>query len=257
VNHDEIADLLGAYALDAVEPDEAARVADHVGECPRCAAELAEYHQVVGLLASVGGEAPPGLWDQIAARATRTGAAEGDRPRSPDRERARERGGRGQRTLLRATAAVAGVAAALAVLLGVQVTRLDSRVDHLVALARLHGTSLAVQAALEDPTARRVALTGGTGSNSTLAELVLLRSGSAYLINDHLVGLPEDRTYQLWGVVGGRAISLGLLGSRPATVPFTVDSAAPITLFAVTAERAGGVVVSANAPVARSPALAT
>ena len=44
--HDEIPELLGAYAHDAVEPDAAALVEDHLRECPRCAAEVAESEAV-------------------------------------------------------------------------------------------------------------------------------------------------------------------------------------------------------------------
>ncbi len=91
----------------------------------------------------------------------------------------------------------------------------------------------------------------------TLAELVVLPSGSAYLVNSHLAPLPADKTYQLWGVIGGRAISLGLLGNQPSTVPFTIDTAATVSAYAVTAERAGGVVVSTHAPVAQSSTLTT
>ena len=58
VNHDEVAELLGAYALDAVDPDEAARVEEHLPTCPRCREELAAHHQVAGILGNVGGAAP-------------------------------------------------------------------------------------------------------------------------------------------------------------------------------------------------------
>jgi anti-sigma-K factor RskA len=85
----------------------------------------------------------------------------------------------------------------------------------------------------------------------------VLPSGSAYLVNNHLTPLPADQTYQLWGVVGGRAVSLGPLGNQPTTVPFTIDTSATVTAYAVTAERAGGVVVTTHAPVARSSTLTT
>ena len=63
--HDEIAELLGAYALDAVEPDEAALVEDHLRECPRCAAEVAEHREVAAMLAHSGAPAPEGIWERI------------------------------------------------------------------------------------------------------------------------------------------------------------------------------------------------
>jgi hypothetical protein len=56
----------------------------------------------------------------------------------------------------------------------------------------------------------------------------------------------------LWGVVDGRAVSLGLLGSQPHDISFTVNPAAPVKVFAITEEAAGGVVRSMHDPVARS-----
>ncbi len=66
MDHAEIQELLGAYALDAVEPDEAAQIERHLAGCPQCAAEVASYREVAGLLGSAEGLAPPGLWDRIA-----------------------------------------------------------------------------------------------------------------------------------------------------------------------------------------------
>ncbi len=62
---DDFEELLGAYALDACDPDEAAAVAAHLNDCPRCRAELAAHLEVAGVLGNLGGEAPDGLWDRI------------------------------------------------------------------------------------------------------------------------------------------------------------------------------------------------
>jgi hypothetical protein len=64
-----------------------------------------------------------------------------------------------------------------------------------------------------------------------------------------LAALPADRTYQLWGVIGGKTISLGLLGRNPSVVPFSVAGDGSVDAFAITAEHAGGVIQSANQPV--------
>ena len=66
---------------------------------------------------------------------------------------------------------------------------------------------------------------------------------------DRLGALPADKTYQLWGVIGGETISLGLLGPDPSVVPFSVAGDGSVQAFAITAEHAGGVVQSANKPV--------
>ncbi len=64
----EIEELLGAYALDALEPEEAALVEEHLRTCVRCSAEVARHHEVAGLMANSGGDAPGELWDRIAER---------------------------------------------------------------------------------------------------------------------------------------------------------------------------------------------
>src|SRR4051794_37113805 len=68
MDHDQIADLLGAYALDAVDPDEAEEVARHLETCPRCRQEVDEHREAAATLAFVGETAPDGLWDRINAR---------------------------------------------------------------------------------------------------------------------------------------------------------------------------------------------
>ena len=66
--------------------------------------------------------------------------------------------------------------------------------------------------------------------------LVLLPDGSAFMLNTGLPRLASDRTYQLWGVVHGQTVSLGLLGSQPGDVAFPSIPSAPVRTFAVTDE---------------------
>jgi anti-sigma factor RsiW len=71
---------LGAYVLGALEPDERQQVEEHVRACPACAAELAEFRSLPGLLDRVRPEdlvpvpvAPsPDLFARTAAAAART-----------------------------------------------------------------------------------------------------------------------------------------------------------------------------------------
>ncbi|MER3453386.1 MAG: anti-sigma factor, partial [Acidimicrobiia bacterium] len=62
LSHREIDELLGAYALDAVEPDERAAVEAHLRTCSRCWAEVADHREVAAYLAHSGGPAPEGVW---------------------------------------------------------------------------------------------------------------------------------------------------------------------------------------------------
>ena len=68
MTHDEAEQLLGAYALDATSVEEREQVEAHLAGCPRCQAEVASHREVTAMLAvGLGGEAPAGLWDKVAA----------------------------------------------------------------------------------------------------------------------------------------------------------------------------------------------
>ena len=45
------------------------------------------------------------------------------------------------------------------------------------------------------------------------------------MVSSSLSLLPANETYQLWGIVRGQPVSLGLLGNQPRAVPFTVSDA--------------------------------
>jgi Anti-sigma-K factor rskA, C-terminal/Putative zinc-finger len=295
MDHTQIEELLGVYALDALDPGTAAEVEVHLEGCVRCALEVAQHHEVAGLLANSGGSAPAGVWTGIADRLGGTSdqawgrlAARLDPPgadraadatdamvattadtttadTTPAETTAADEGGavrdpvvplgagtRRRRWAMAGSGLVAGAAAVLALVFGLQVHHLNGQVDALRAGPQL---SAAERAALASPSTRRIPLasTASTGGRSTPATIVLTATGTGFLVNDSTGGLsplPAGRTYQLWGVVGGRAISLGLLGPHPGIVPFSAAGTAPVTGFAVTDEVAGGVVRSANRPVA-------
>jgi anti-sigma-K factor RskA len=59
-----------------------------------------------------------------------------------------------------------------------------------------------------------------------------------------LPALPDDETYQLWGVIGDQVISLGVLGHNPEIELFSAG--APVSQLVVTIEQAGGVVSNGN-----------
>ncbi len=247
-DHDELRTLLGAYALDAVDADEAAAVRAHLDDCQRCADEVAGYHEVASLLANEGGDAPAHLWEGISSRIAPEGP--GDDDVTPvDLEGVRS-ARRARRPLRVAGALVAAAAVVAVVALGVQVGRLDHRVGQLQAAGPQPGLTRAVAAAIADPQARKVTLSSTSATPSTVAEVVVLPSGASYAVNRGLPALGTDRTYQLWGRVGSRFVSLGLLGSHPDVTAFRVDPAAPVSLFAVTDEQAGGAVQPTAQPVA-------
>jgi hypothetical protein len=233
-DHAELESLLGAYALDAVDDDEAAALEAHIPTCPKCSAELASHRVVTGLFAYSGQEAPVGLWDRITA-----GIQENppelrlDRIRqstvrpAPSRRPAR-------RWLMTAAAIAAVVIAALAVEVGHLSGRTTSNQSAGLSMAQ-------VRKAVAEPGSRTVKLTGSAGSSQRLMA-VITPQGTGYLFDEHLTPLASDRTYQLWGVVGNVAVSYGLLGNHPGIVSF--DAGPGVRALAVTDEVAGGVVVS-------------
>ena len=276
LTHADIEELLGAYALDAVDRPTAAVIEAHLDQCVRCSAEVAQHHEVAGLLANSGGASPAGLWDGIAGRLDEVsppswdglagklvvgedrtdrvrdgdGGEQPRRPHQPDPGAtvvplASKRRGR----LAAAAIAVAAVAAALALVLGLQVHHLDNRVSALQARSTLTG---AEQAALAEPSTQKVTLAPGGASSSGVngkITVVLTSTGTGFVEGAGLSALPSNRTYQLWGMFGGQAISLGLLGHDPGVVPFSVAGGTSVDGFAITAEQAGGVVQPTSQPV--------
>ena len=279
-SHQEIQDLLGAYALDAVDPDTASMVEAHLEHCARCAVEVAQHHEVAGLLANSGGSSPARVWDGIARRlevsapppwtllAARLEAGQGEDKAGTTAEAGGEWGdglpaeapvpasgvvpissSRRRQWPVRVAGAVAAAVAAVALIFAVQADHLG----HQETTAQAPLLSAAEQQALASPTSEQVRLTASPGASGALATgtvtVVLTGSGTGFVIGDELSTLPADKTYQLWGVIGGKDISLGLLGPNPSVVAFSVAGSVPVSAFAITAENSGGVVKSTNPPV--------
>jgi len=242
LTHDETAVILGAYPLDAVEGDEREAIEQHLQECPRCRAEVADHRMVASFMGSAGGPAPEGLWDRIAGSLDEAPPELRLAPVVPMHER--------RSVTLRLGAAVAAVAAAVIALLGFQVVRLNNKVDEVqTAKAKDPGTvqMAAATQALGDPRARQVALRSPDGSVG--AQAVVLPDGTGYLLAGNLPTLPPNQTYQLWAVAGGQKISAGVLGPRPQVIAFRYASPQDLAALAVTAEQSPGVAQSANQPV--------
>jgi anti-sigma factor RsiW len=276
VNHEDLQELLAAFALDAVEADEAEIVEAHLSTCPRCRAELAGYREVTSLFAYSGQEAPAGIWDRITTSMQEVppplrmdriresmlgqpGAA--DEPARLGRRRvdaARPASERRRRRWIQVGARPAlAVAAAVIVcvaVLGVQLVRLHDRVSSLEGQARAAATTPAVAATMVDvrralaaPGARKVVLASPDGvlsEGQATLDAVILPDGTGYLYDSKLTPLPDDRVYQLWGVVGAKQqrISYGLLGTDPQIETFQAGTG--LQALAVTNEVASGVVAT-------------
>ncbi len=239
LTHDRAAELLGAYALDAVDVDDRDAVERHLDACPRCRAEVADHRTVASFLGSAGGRAPDGLWDRIAGSLEEAPPELRLAPVVPLKER--------RSVSLRVGAAAAAVAAGVIAVLGAQVVHLNDEVNKMSTPERADAALLsAATQAFADPQAQRVSMRSSDGRLS--AETALLADGTGFLVAHDLPALPNDRTYQLWALANGQKISAGVLGANPRVVAFRYVPSG-LSGFAVTNEQAGGVTATQNAPV--------
>ncbi|NNN02581.1 MAG: anti-sigma factor [Acidimicrobiaceae bacterium] len=247
MNHSEIQDLLGAFALDAVDEDEALEIETHLITCEVCRREVHDHRDVVTRLAGAGIAAPNHVWDSIASHLDTDSLPPRPSP-APPLQISPLVPRRYSRTL-RIALAVAAAAIVVALGSGLQALRLQHEVDHLNALSSTTAITDALQRALLDPSTQRVTLTAAVHTNP-LADVVLQPSGQAFIVNRALRPLGANSTYQLWGIANGRAISLGLLGRAPGTIAVAVTAGTTVRTFAITVEPSGGVVVPDHQPVA-------
>jgi hypothetical protein len=235
MNHREIEELLGAYAIDAVDPAEHEEIELHLRDCPRCRAEIADHREVAALLSHTGAPAPDGLWDRIAS-------ALDDAPPPLELARVPSPAPGTRRNPVRSmrwVAAVAAVAAVITCAVGVAAL-IDNR--H---MRRADPTSQALARALADPMARIASMRSPDGKLRT--DAVIRADGTGFVYHSNLPGLPAGRTYQLWALVGTDSISAGVLGRDPGLRPFTVDGDAHG--FAISEEHAGGATQPSATPL--------
>ena len=222
--HQDIQSLLGAYALDAVDSSERRRVELHLRECEDCRDEASDHLEVAGLLTLVletEGDVEP-------------------TPAADDVVVPLERPARKRPTLL----GVTSIAAIAVLLVGflVQTVRLgDARAE----LASATAADFAVAAAEAGSATYGLADEAGR----LVASVVLLEDGTGLLTIEDLPSVSEGRTYQLWGVMDGEVVSVGLAGFGPGTSAFTADPER-LEALVITEEEAGGVAVSQEAPLA-------
>ena len=240
LKHREIQELLGAYALDAVEQDEADAVERHLAICPRCRAEVAGLRETAALLAHAGQEAPPQLWDRISASLEEAPPAlrlvSGSDTAASTRRWSR-------------IASVAAIAAVLATVLasvaGLRVLDQERRLDALQTAVRSDPLRDAANAALADPSAQRVVLRSTDGRNA--ATVVTTAAGDGYLVRHDLPALPQERIYQLWALVGEAKVSAAVVAQDARVVAFRAPGA--IDGFAITEEDAPGAPAPTRTPI--------
>lgn len=252
-DHLGIQELLGVYALDAVDKVERALVDEHLRGCAHCRAEVKEHREVAAMFSADMEPAPERVWDRIASSLGTELAPTRLADVVPLNSESRT-------ISARSLTWVAGVAASVAAVLGTAVFSQSSQINDLnsqlvaqeqeiasLALA-LDADPLqqAVTVALDNPAAQIATLTADGASGAML--IVVLPDGTGYVYQNTLDQLPDDLTYQLWAVVDDKVISAGVLGNRPDIVPFHIDPQG-LQGLVITQEVSGGVPQSESAPV--------
>jgi anti-sigma-K factor RskA len=256
ISHEEASDLLGAYALHAVDADEVIQVEEHLDTCPRCRAELDGLREVAAALGNSVAEPPVGLWSGIVSRLPEHQEGEEQVPAmpplsgqeaSPFRAPTPATRRKPSRGALATVGAFAVAAAAVAVVLGIGLVQADHKVSHLQQAAGQQAGA-AVAAALASPGHQVIDLDSAT--KRQLAEFVVVPDGRGFLVSSSLPTLKPGHTYQLWGIVGTQPISLGLLGASPRQATFTMAGSVQPMQLSITAEPAGGSVAPTGSIVA-------
>ena len=223
-------ELSAAYALDALDADEAEAFEVHLAQCERCRTELAALSEAAVALAwAVEAPRPPaGLRGSIleAAAAERVNVVS-----LPSR----------RPWALRATAAVAAVAACAAIGLGVWAATLSHSLSS--ERAKQASAATAVQI-LADPATRRVALNGRSGV------VAVDPTGRGVLVVQRLPRAVSGKTYEAWVIpAGGKPKSAGLFrGGGPQTVVKLSQTVPRGAVVAATLERAGGASAPTQTP---------
>lgn len=243
-SHSEMQELVGAFALDALESDEVDALERHLSECPRCRAELRDHRETAAMLAQGGTEAPDGLWDRIVANLEEAPPDMATVFRMPTGEARAARVGKTRGPRWRTVGlAAAGIAAAIIAVNSALLVRQDDKIGR---FENNQSISHLADLAMADPGSRVVSMRSADGTVS--ADAVLRPNGTSYLMHTRLPKLDDGKTYQLWGLAEGRSpVSLSVLGTNPNVAGFTAKLS--MNQLAITVEQAGGATVPSQLPL--------
>ncbi|MGI8662323.1 MAG: anti-sigma factor [Acidimicrobiales bacterium] len=206
--HDELQELLGAYALGAVSDAEREAIEAHLETCSDCRAELDEMAMPLAAL--------------------RVARDHGRVPTVHPTEAAPASRRRRLRLELLGLALALIAVGVVGLLLGHERSENTDLRNQLAASRR----PLEFLAGVREDAAQ-AHLTG----NAALADLIVLPDGRSLLWRDTLAPLPPGEAYQLWSVVDAVLVPAGSLGRDPALL---VSSSPPgITEMVITRGRAG------------------
>ncbi|MFP5252931.1 MAG: anti-sigma factor domain-containing protein [Actinomycetes bacterium] len=222
--------LSGAYALDALSPEEATAFRTHLAACPACCQEVRELRSAAARMgASEAVPPPPYLKARVLDAANRT-------PQLPPRVsglHAARRSRWSPKLVAAAAAAVMVVGTAIGV--GVTVGEPD-------------GPTLAqgVVEVFTAPDARSVEV---ETTHGPLKVATSRSEGEMAVDTSSLVPLDEEHVYQVWTVVEGEPLPVAVLDEPDAGAHMGMP--APGTQVAITVEPAGGSPKPTTDPIAQ------
>ena len=262
---DDMHILAGAYALNALSPEEFEPFVEHLNECESCAVEVREWQATLAELGeSMAVAPPPELRTLVLAGASRlpqlpplpgvplptvppTGPAEPAEETTPTSQPARV----APRHAARPSRRRAWLAAAAAVLViggtaaGVAIWQNQQQPGQLTAQERIAQVIWA-----PDVEARTSQVKGG-GSITVLASA---ERGEGVVLAEQMRSIPSNRDYQIWAVnAAGTARSLGLLPREPTTPRLLLPGIEAGDTIAITEEPAGGSPQPTMTPLAAVP----
>jgi hypothetical protein len=195
--HDDLSDLLGAYVLDALGPEEQEAFEAHLHECAACQAEVAELQHVVDVLPLAVEPVPPpvALRDRILSAIQAEGDVRAGLEVMPGGAPARSRS-TALRSFLHARE-VWFAAAAAVIIVGLVAWNvvLQTSSNQQTAYQRDVVTALAAGAKV-------TTMAGTTSAPNASASLVQPRRGAPYLIVQGLPQLPSNRLFAVWFLHG-------------------------------------------------------
>jgi anti-sigma-K factor RskA len=218
--------LSGAYALNALSPDEAAEFATHLEQCPSCREEVEGLQDVAARLGAVEATPPP------SALRARILAAADQQPQLPPKVTPIEMA-RSRRWVPRVASAAAAVVLIAAAVLGITRPWESNPTSNVAA---------PVSQVFKAPDAHTATVTTANGGRLRVAT-----SAERGEMAVETRGLPklDHRTYQMWAVRNDRATSVGLIEDLKAGKVMPIPAAG--TTVAITVEPAGG----SNRPTGR------
>jgi anti-sigma-K factor RskA len=242
----ELHDLAGAYALNALDDGERERFERHLDGCAACTEEVRGFAATVTAMGiAAASEPPPGMKQRVMAaagvtrqvppavadtrpdRKHRHGKAPAPRPRLVPR--------------LAFGVGVAGLAAAAS--LGVVTVTTQHQLDS------VQSQSAAIAAVLSAPDARIASAATSAGGTTTVVSSI--HQAAMVVTSSGLRELPSAKVYELWFLGPGSARRAGLLPppSGGSTAPVLASGLKPGDKVGVTVEPAGGSAAPTTTPI--------